>query len=282
MMVGGTQCFLILDTLAKHLSQSLPVTEVVWGRYTFHLLFIAILMRPKSLRSLFATTHPVLQFMRSVLLLAATMAFFTALKFMPLANATALGFTWPLLVTALSVVILREHVGLWRWGAVLVGFVGAVIIIRPGVEVVTWTAVLPLGMACAYSTYQILTRMIGTDDSSMTSLFFTAVVGTLVMSIIAPFVWVSMTPLMWLEMAGMGAIAGLGHFMVIRALQSAPASVIAPFAYTQLAVSVLYSWAFFGDVPDPYMLIGGGVIAGAGLFVIYRERRQAKVDVIDV
>lgn len=281
-MIGGTQCFLILDTLAKHLAGSLPVLEVVWGRYAFHLLFITILMRPRNLKGLFATAHPVLQLIRSVMLLGATMAFFTALKFMPLANATALGFTWPLMVTALSVVILRERVGIWRWGAVLVGFLGAVIIIRPGVEAVTWTALLPLAMACSYSLYQILTRKVGENDGPMTSLFFTAVVGTLVMSCVAPFVWAPTELWMWLEMAALGAIGGFGHFLVIRALQIAPASVLAPFAYTQLVVAVLYSWAFFGDVPDPFMIVGGAIIAGAGMVVIYRERRRARVEPIDV
>jgi len=282
LMVGGTQCFLILDALAKHLSGSLPVLEVVWGRYTFHLLFIVILMRPKSLRGLFATTHPWLQTARSILLLAATMAFFSAVKFMPLANATALGFTWPLLVTALSVLILKETVGIWRWGAVLFGFLGAVIIIRPGIEVVTWTSVLPLGMACVYSLYQVLTRLIGTDDSSMTSLFFTAVFGTMVMSGIAPFIWEPTTYWMWLEMAFMGAIAGFGHFLVIKALQMAPASVLAPFAYLQVVVSVLYSWLIFGDAPDIFMLVGAAVIVSAGLIIVYRERQRTSVQPLDV
>ena len=275
LMVGGTQFFLVLDALAKHLATSLPVLEVVWGRYAFHLLFIVILMRPKSVRQLFATKRPGLQVARSILLLAATMAFFSAVHFMPLANATSLGFTWPLLVTALSVVMLKERVGIWRWGAVIVGFMGAIVIIRPGIEYVSWTALLPLCMACVYSLYQILTRMIGTDDSSMTSLFFTAVFGTVVMSFIAPFIWVETTIGMWLEMALMGAVAGVGHFLVIKSLQMAPASVLAPFAYLQVVVSVFYSWLIFGDVPDPFMILGAAIIVGAGLTIIYRERHRA-------
>jgi len=281
-MVGGTQFFLVLDALAKHLATSLPVLEVVWGRYAFHLLFIIILMRPKSVRELFATKRPGLQIARSILLLAATMAFFSAVHFMPLANATSLGFTWPLLVTALSVVMLKERVGVWRWGAVVVGFLGAIVIIRPGIEYVSWTALLPLGMACVYSLYQILTRMIGTADSSMTSLFFTAIFGTVVMSFIAPFIWVETTLWMWLEMALMGAVAGFGHFLVIKSLQLAPASVLAPFAYLQVVVSVIYSWLIFGDVPDPFMILGAAIIVGAGLMIIYRERQRAKVVPLDV
>jgi drug/metabolite transporter (DMT)-like permease len=277
LMIGGTQFFLILDVLAKHLATSLPVLEVVWGRYAFHLLFIIILMRPKSVRELFATKRPGLQIARSILLLAATMAFFSAVHFMPLANATSLGFTWPLLVTALSVLMLKERVGIWRWGAVIVGFLGAIVIIRPGIEYVSWTALLPLGMACVYSLYQILTRMIGTADSSMTSLFFTAIFGTVVMSFIAPFIWQETTLWMWLEMALMGAVAGFGHFLVIKSLQLAPASVLAPFAYLQVVVSVIYSWLIFGDVPDPFMILGATIIVGAGLTIVYRERQRARV-----
>jgi drug/metabolite transporter (DMT)-like permease len=273
LMIGGTQCFLILDVLAKHLSASIPVLEVVWGRYIFHLGFIVILMRPKSIPGLFATKRPLLQLFRSVLLLSATLAFFTALKFMPLAEATALGFTWPLMVTALSVVLLKEHVGMLRWLAIVVGFLGAGIIIRPGIEIIAWSALMPLVMAASYSLYQILTRMVGSDDSPMTSLFFNAVFGAVVMSAVLPFIWEPIVGWTWLEMAVMGAVGGFGHFLVIKALQLSPASVLAPFAYLQLVVSFLYSWVIFGDVPDPYMIFGAAVIAGAGLFVIYRERR---------
>ncbi len=274
--------FLLLDSLAKHLGQSVPVLEVVWGRYLFHLLFIVILMRPRSLTGLFKTQHPLKQVARSLLLLGATMSFFTALKYMPLADAAAIGFIWPLIVTALSVPLLGERVGLLRWGAVIAGFIGAVIIIKPGFGLIHWATLMPLSMAACYGLYQVLTRMVGNDDSPVTSVFYTAVLGAVAMSAVMPFLWQMPTPLQWLEMAAMGATGGFGHFLVIRSLQLAPASVLAPFAYTQLVFAMVLSWALFSDVPDITTIGGAALVALAGLFVIYRERRAAQVEPTEV
>ena len=282
LMISGSLMFLLLDSVAKHLGRNLPVLEVVWGRYVFHLLFIVILMRPRSLTSLFATRHPVKQVARSLLLLGATMSFFTALKYMPLADAAAIGFTWPLIVTALSVPLLGERVGLPRWAAVVAGFVGALIIIQPGAGLIHWATMMPLCMAVCYGLYQILTRMVGSDDGPVTSVFYTAVLGALAMTAVVPFLWQMPTPLQWLEMAAMGATGGFGHFLVIRSLQLAPASVLAPFAYTQLVFAMVLSWALFSDVPDTATVGGAAIVALAGLFVIYRERRAAQVEPTEV
>ena len=201
----------LLDLLAKFLGQTLPVMQIAWARYFFHFAFMAAFFWPRRGRALLRTTRPGLQWFRSLLLIFCTIAFFTAIQYMPLADAVAISFVSPLMVTALSVPLLGEAVGWRRWSAVAVGFIGAMIIVRPGVEAMHWAVWLLLAMALAYALYQITTRMLSGKDDPITTLFYTGFVGAGIMSLAVPFFWQSpASPELWLMLVALGLMGGVG------------------------------------------------------------------------
>jgi drug/metabolite transporter (DMT)-like permease len=272
-------CFVGMDTLAKHLTQSYPVAQVVWARYDFHCLLLALVLGPRLPRTMH-TRHLGLQCLRSLLLLGATGLFFTALSFIPLANATAIMFVAPIVVTALAMPLLGERVGPHRWASVVAGFLGALIIIRPGTEAMDPAAMLALGAAGCYALYQIATRRLSTTEAPLTTLAYTASIGVLATSALMPLVWIPPTPLHWLAMAGLGLLGGAGHFALIKAFQFAPAATVTPFGYSNLIWAVLFGYLIFGDLPDGWTVSGALVIASSGLYIVHRERmgaRQARV-----
>jgi drug/metabolite transporter (DMT)-like permease len=223
------------------------------------------------------TGRPGLQLVRSMLLLGSTFFFFLAVKFIPLASATAIGFVGPLLVTALSVPLLGETVGPRRWAAVAVGFVGVLVIIRPGPGMFSgtahWAIALPLLVAVCFALYQISTRILSRTDSWTTTLFYSASVGAVVMSTLVPFHWRTPDLEGWAWMAVLGAIGGFGHSMMIKAFTAAPASSLAPFTYLQIIWSTAVGFLAFGDFPDGWTLLGAAIVAASGLYVLSRERR---------
>jgi drug/metabolite transporter (DMT)-like permease len=282
LMVSGTLLFLLLDTFAKKVGESLPFLELVWGRYFFNFVVIALIFGPHKIPKLLKTNHLKLNLIRGFLLLCATLSFFGSLMFIPLGTATSIGFVWPLVVTALSVPFLGEKVGLPRWSAVVVGFIGALIIIQPGGGIDHWAVFLPLSMACFYSSYQIITRKIDRTENPFTGVLYSALIGSVLLAFALPFVWVTPDWQSLLAVAFMGVIATAGHTLVIKALQTAPASLLAPFAYIQVVASIIVSWLYFGDQPEGHMIVGAALIVGAGIFVIYRERKKAHVEPLEV
>jgi drug/metabolite transporter (DMT)-like permease len=274
-MLLATLLFVSLDTTAKYLTGYFPVEQVVWARFSFHLGFVLILLSPQGLAGL-KTRRPGLQLLRSVFMLGANGFFFYALKSIPLVTASAVVFAGPLFVTALSVPLLKEKVGARRWGAVAIGFCGALIIIRPGAEVVHPATVLPLFAALSFSLYQICTRMLAGQDAPMTTLAYTAVVGTVVASFLVPAHWVTPDLSGWLMMGLAGVFGALGQLALIKAISAAPVSTVAPFTYTGLIWASLFGFFAFGDVPDTNTLLGAGIIATSGLYVLHRERRAAQ------
>ena len=272
-------CFVGMDTLAKHLTQSYPVAQVVWARYVFHFLLLALVLGPRLPRTMHSQRLG-LQCLRSLLMLGATGLFFTALSFIPLANATAIMFVAPIMVTALAMPLLGERVGPYRWLGVVVGFLGALIIIRPGTETMNPAAILALGAAGCFALYQIATRHLSATEAPMTTLAYTALIGVLATSALVPFVWLPPAPMHWLAMVGLGLLGGVGHFALIKAFQFAPASTVTPFGYTNLIWAVLFGYLIFGDLPDGWTVSGALVIASSGLYIVHRERlrsRQARV-----
>ncbi len=181
--------FVCMDSIAKYASNTFDPLQVVWARYFFHMLLMMIFLAPSQGLKLVRTINPKLQIFRSMLLLGATICFFTALKYIPLADAGAMGSTSPLFVTVLSVLLLGEKVSFRRWTAVVIGFIGALIILRPGLSVMHPAMFLVVAMSFFYASYQIATRKLAGVDSSVTTLFYTALVGTIVMSITVPFFW---------------------------------------------------------------------------------------------
>ncbi len=268
--------FVTMDAIVKYANTTYEPLQVVWARYFFHMLLMTLLLAPKLKMDLVRTVKPKLQIFRSMLLLGATVCFFSALKYIPLADAGAMGSTSPLFVMVFSVFILGEKISFRRWSAVLVGFVGALIILRPGFGEVHPAMFLVIGMAIFYASYQIATRKLAGVDSSYTTIFYTALVGTIVMSIVAPFFWVEPDLFGWGMLALIGLIGGVSHFIIIIAFTYTTASTAAPFAYTQLIWTAIFGFFAFGDLPDEFTILGATIIVGSGLYILYRERQINK------
>ena len=270
-MLLTTLFFVSLDTCAKFLVARYPVVEVVWARFVFHMLFVVMVLAPR-LRWHMGTRRPGLQLTRSLLLLVTTLLFFSGVGLLPLADASAIMFTSPILITVLAIPLLGEHVGPRRWAAVGVGFLGALIVVRPGTGIMGLGAGLLLAAACSNALYQLATRKLRAADGPLTTLLYTAVVGTVLLSVAVPTVWVTPEPAHWLLFALLGILGGAGHFTLIKAFQRAPAAVVAPFSYTSLVWATGFGFLVFGDLPDIWTVVGAAIIAGGGLYILHRER----------
>jgi drug/metabolite transporter (DMT)-like permease len=270
--------FVILDATGKQLTASLSISEITWGRCLFHMLALPLFLGGQSLRQTLHAARPGLQLVRSALLLGSTFFFFWGVKYLPLADATAVGFVTPLLVTGLSVPLLGERVGFRRWTAVAIGFASVVLIMQPGSGMVHWAVSLPLACAACFALYQIATRILSRHDSTATTYFYSPVVGLVATSLVLLFVegeWRMPNLTGWLALVFLGAVGGFAHYLLIRAFAVAPASLLAPFGYAQLIWSIGIGYAWFGDFPDASTLAGAALISASGLYVLYRERRVA-------
>src|SRR5436305_1192843 len=220
-----------------------------------------------------ATRRPAVQIGRSLLMLVSNMMFVVAITRVPLATASAIGFTSPLIVTALSVPILHESVGIRRWSAVIIGFSGALLVIRPGAGLHDLAVLSLLLSSGAYALYQIATRWVSFYDDAAIGIIFTALLGSLVMTTTLPFVFVMpRSALDILLFASLGLLGGAGHYLVIRAFQSGPAAVIAPLGYIELIGTTILGYAIFGNFPDLWTWIGAAIIIASGLYIAFRER----------
>ena len=272
-MIFMSGCIISMDALAKTLSSEMPLLMVVWGRYLFNFIFIALLFFRGDPRGLVRTKRFKLQILRSFLGLSATFTFWGALVFLSLVDCVAIVFISPLLVTALSVLFLGEKVGVHRWGAVIMGFIGVMIIIRPGMGIVHWAVILPLITALFWANYQITTRILSRTDSALTTLFYTAAGGLFFTTIAVWLDWVTPTFKQWLIFACIGFLGTMGHYFLIKAFELAPASMLAPFNYTSILWSILLGYVIFGDLPDKWTIAGVVIIILSGLYIIQRERR---------
>lgn len=272
----ATALFVTMNTGVKYLSASLPTVELVWARTLGHLVFVAALFAPThgGWRLLVTRNLPV-QLGRSLLLLVSTSLFFTALGWAPLADTTAVSFTAPFIVAALAGPFLKERVGAAHWASIAVGFLGALIVIRPTGAGTHHYAFLVLGSAFCYALYQILTRHVAAVDPPETSVTYSAVVGTLVLSAIVPFSWRAPEGLLqWLILGALGLLGGLGHYCLARALLWGPASIISPFHYVQLVWAAAAGYLAFGDVPNAWTWIGAAIIVLSGLHIAWHETRS--------
>lgn len=274
LVILATAMFVALDATAKYLSQSYPVPQVMWARFFFHLVVVLVLCA-RRLPAVLYTQRPGLQFVRSILMLATNGAFFFAIQSMPLADATAIVFAGPLLITALSVPLLGEHVGPRRWVAVAIGFLGALVIIRPGPGILQGVAVLPLISATLFSLYQISTRVLSRFDDPMTTLLYTSVLGAFLLTCGLPWYWRAPDLEGWLLMAFAGFVGALSQLALIKAIESAPLSVIAPFNYVGLVWAISLGYLVFGDLPDALTFVGAAIIVASGLYVLHREKARA-------
>lgn len=275
LIVAAVTIFSVSDALAKHLGQFLPPVEVAWMRYaTFLLLTLLPVVRggPAVLRP----KAPGLQVLRGLALVASGLSFIVALRFLPLAEATAINFVSPIFITALSIPFLGEVVGVRRWAAVAVGLVGVLVVVRPGGGAYGAEVALPVVTAASWALAVVVTRKMAGADRPATTLFWSAAVGFAVLSALLPFDFAVPSP----GQAGLGLLLGLiataGQWLIVLAYRHAPASVLAPFAYSQLLSSALLGFFAFGAVPDRWALLGAGVIAASGLYTAHRERVRAR------
>jgi drug/metabolite transporter (DMT)-like permease len=261
-----------MDGTAKYLALEIPIVMVIWGRYFFHtvLTFSLYAGRTRSLAFLRAR-RPGLQFIRAGALFGATGFMYTAITRMQLADASSIQFLAPVLVTAFSSLVLGEKVGPRRWMAVVLGFIGVLLVARPGSGVLGWTALLPLATAALLAVYLIMTRIIHTKDDPAATTFYSTAVGAVVLSLVVPFYWQDLTPFQWAVMAAMGAAGALGHYFLIKALFLAEASMLAPFSYAQVVAAIVWGFVIFGDVPSGWTLAGACVVIASGLYVWWRE-----------
>jgi len=276
MCLAGT-IFPIMNGLAKWMSASYSSEQVVWARTLSHLLLVLAVLTPRYGLGILATRRPTVQLARSCMLLASTFLFFSALKFIPVAQAAAISFIAPLIVVLLAGPMLGERVSLGRVLAVLFGFFGVLIVIRPGSSVFQWASLFVLGSASCYAVYQLLTRLVAGVDKPETSVVYSALVGSVILSLLVPWFWQS--PERWLDvvlLCSLGALGAAGHYCVARALSYAPANFVSPFHYWQMVGSVAVGYWLFGDLPDTYTWLGSALIIGAGLYVGLRSGRSEK------
>jgi drug/metabolite transporter (DMT)-like permease len=273
MMLLATLLFTVMDSIAKNLTASYPVQQVIWARYFFQFALMLLLLPRLGIAGLLWTKRPGVHIARGLLLMISTYCMITAISMVPLADAYTITFTAPFLVTILSVPLLKERVGWRRWTAVLVGFAGVLIVFRPIAAPVHWAMLLPLITAACFALYQILTRKVSYDsrETAFMMLFYLAWVGTAVMSAIVPAYWQTVAAGDWAWMTGMGALGAAGHLILIRALAITPASLLSPFIYSQIVWALGIGYFWFGDLPSIWMLVGCAVIVASGLYVFYRE-----------
>jgi len=270
--------FVSMDACAKYMVQTHDTMQVMWGRYFFHFVLLGLVLSPK-LRDVVVTQNIRLQLIRSVLLLLTTGLFFTGLRYVPLADASSIMLASPIVVTALSMPILKEKVGLRRWVSVIVGCIGALIIIRPGTGMMQAAALFPLGAAILYAFYQVSTRFLSHSDGVLTTLFYSASIGAVITTIMVPFFWEPLELHQWGLMALLGIFGGLGHFALIKAFTHAPAATVVPFTYTNLVWATSYGFLVFGDLPDLWTITGASIIVSSGLYIYHREQvRRSDTD----
>jgi drug/metabolite transporter (DMT)-like permease len=274
-MLVTTFLFVCQDSLARLLLASYPAIELAFVRFAVHSVAVAALVALQDPR-LAISRRPVTQLVRSALLLSATLLVMAALQLMPFVDVVAVVWVAPVLVTALSVVLLGEHVGLAGWLAVLAGLTGVWIIVGAAGIDLSWAMLVPLLAALANALYQIATRMLHGTDRPITTLLYTGVAGTIVCTLFLPFV--ALRPTIsdaWL-MALLGVLGTASHFCMIRAFSAAPASIVAPFGYASLVWSTLFGVMLFAEVPGPTTIAGSGLIVGSGLVVLLRGRKARR------
>ena len=272
-----TAIFLIsvVDIICKSLTKDLHAIQLVWGYFVGInlILWIFFFFRGMKLSKLIATDKPYLQIFRPALLVCSISSLFVGLTYLPIAEATAIGFVAPLFITALSVPILREKVGIHRWSAVLVGLLGVIIIVRPSSDFWHFASIMPLLGALFFALFQIMTRLLSITEKTHTTLFYTGLGGLSWSTLIVPLVWVTPSKLHILIFFATGAMGAIAHLCMINAFDRAEASLLAPYNYTKLLWVTVFGYWVFGDIPSLDMWIGALIIVSAGLYVIYREKK---------
>ena len=272
-MILSMFSFSAVDAIAKFLTADFHPFQIVWTRYLGLFFGILFLMIWRGV-SLLKTERRTLQLARGAMAALSAVLFVTAVNFVPLADAITVTFIAPFVVTIFSAFLLSEKVGVHRWSAVIFGFLGTLIVMRPGFEEFNPALLLAVFAAVLFAFRQLLSRYLSASDNTETTVAYTALVAILILSIPLPFIW--QTPLSWFQlmlMAAMAIMAGFGELLVIKSLEVGLAVVVSPMHYTILIWGIMYGYLIFGDFPDSWTLSGAFIIVLSGIYTFYRERR---------
>ena len=261
----------IMDGFAKYLSSTIPVLQITWSRYFFTVVIALPIMLIFFRKNFKWTEQPKLQLIRGLLLFCANILFFYSISVISLAKALTLAFIAPLIVTILSPIFLGEKVGIRRWLAVIVGFFGSLIVLRPGFVEINLASIAALGTGVLYGFYLIVTKKLYKSDHPLLTLLLTGVVGAIIGSLIMPYVWVQPTVTEWFMMFAIGFFASIGHLFLILSLKYADASKLAPFGYFEIITNILIGYYFFDHFPDNWTFLGLFVIISSGAYIFRRE-----------
>ncbi len=275
LIVVAVSLFGVMDGLGRFLSTEFSLTQLLWARFAFAIPVVLATTAPSGWIGMLRSERPAIQAGRALLPLIASFTVLVGLMLMPLADVTAITFAAPLFVVALSWPILGERVRLASWVSVAIGFLGVVIVARPGLDSFTWVAVFPLASALLFGIYQVLTRLVSRGDPPATTLAWTIVIGFVLTTPLLAFDWKSGSLSGWLLVILTGLMFGAAHFLLIRAFAMAPAALLTPFTYTQMVAAVLFGMLVLSEMPDPWTLAGTALIVLAGLYVLRPPKRAA-------
>ena len=280
LMITAVACFAVLDAAAKYLSQTLPVLQVVWMRFVMHIVLAAMILRIWRNADRLKTARPGLQIVRGAMILGTTIFNFLALLHLQLAEAATIMFAGPIVVAALAGPLLGEWAGPRRWAAIAIGFIGVLVVTRPGLDGLGWPALLSVVAMTCFALYSLSTRVLAQTENQEGLIFYTGLIPAIGLAPFALSVWVWPADMLsWFLMLLTGIVGGGGHWLLIKAHTHAPASTLAPFMYTQIVWMVALGWLVFADIPTVWTIIGAGIIIASGLYLLYREevvRRRAK------
>lgn len=261
------------DAVAKFLSSGIHPFQLSFIRFVVQFVAVILLFRVWSNPQCLTTKRPLLQLFRGLMLATVTNLHFMAMQHLTLSQAITIMFSMPLLVTALSGPILNEWAGPRRWAAIVVGFIGVLVVIRPGSEGMHWASLYSVGAAICYSIYTLQTRILSQTDNNQSMLFYAAIAGSVAMAPLSYTVWIPVTAPVEIGLIGFLCVGAMGgHWILQQAYRLAPAPILAPFMYTQMIWMGLLGFAIFGDVPSYYTIGGSFIIAASGLYILYREQ----------
>ncbi len=264
-----------IDVCAKFLGQQgVPVVQMVWARFFFGSLFTLPFALAVDGKNALRPVNPFFNALRATLLIAGTICFFMALHTLSIADTLAIYFVQPILITALSPLLLRETVGIRRWITVAIGFIGVLIIIRPGLVAFNVGSMFALASGTASALYIIVTRHLTGKANAMVTTFQSSVIGAVGLTLAAPLYWLPVSGQQWLLLILLGAIAIAGHYLITKAYDYAEASLLSPFNYTEMIMAVVMGWYFFGDFPDNWTFVGVAILITCAIYISVRERAK--------
>ena len=264
LVVAAVACFAALDSATKAVSHAVPLAMAVWFRYLFQALVTGIVLGPRRGRGLVRTRHPVLHFVRGATLVGSSAIAFLSLRYMPMGEYTAIVMLTPLVITVIAALQFGERVSWRQWLLVGGGFLGAMVVIRPGADDFSWAMLLPLCIVATNAAFQLITSRLAKVDDAGTMHFTTGCVGAALATLALPFGWQMPSPGVWLLLLMVGVFSTLGHYLLILAYGRAPAATLTPYLYLQIAFATLFGWIVFGHAPDAWAIAGIGLIGLCG------------------